>query len=342
MRILYVGDLSRGGTCYQRYQALGDIGHLMVPISSSNEKTLENQDDFCKRIFRRAFGLFDLARANDQLLEVSKRLNFDVLWLDKALTIKASTIERFKERNPGAKVCGYSPDDMFSPHNHSKRFLEHLHLYDIYFTTKSYGVAELESLGCPRACFIGNAFDPSVHRPVDVPPEHKEILGGPVGFIGTWEPERSASIHFLARNGVKVRVWGTYWWKDKRKDENVVVENRAVYGQEYATAICSFDINLCFLRKKNRDLQTTRSVEIPACGAFMLAERSPEHLELFEEGKEAEFFSANDELFLKIKYYLGHPDERKKIASAGRRRCLESGYSNHMRLQQMLSEVFSI
>ncbi|RPI71813.1 MAG: glycosyltransferase family 1 protein, partial [Geobacteraceae bacterium] len=110
-------------------------------------------------------------------------------------------------------------------------------------------------------------------------------------------------------------------------------------GEDYSKAICATKINLNFLRKVNRDEVTSRSVEIPACGGFMLAERTCRHGEFFEEGKEAEFFSSNDELLAKITYYLAHDEERGRIARAGRERCVKSGYSMRVQLRQMIEAI---
>jgi spore maturation protein CgeB len=74
----------------------------------------------------------------------------------------------------------------------------------------------------------------------------------------------------------------------------------------------------------------------------MLAERTDEHRELFEEGKEAEFFGSNEEILNKVKYYLSHDDERKRIAHAGRERCLRSGYSYHDRLKEAINKIMSL
>jgi spore maturation protein CgeB len=121
--------------------------------------------------------------------------------------------------------------------------------------------------------------------------------------------------------------------------EQLRVEHRSLFGETYSKAINSFDINLCFLRRANRDRQTTRTFEIPACGSFMLAERTDEHVQLFDEGQEAEFFGSTDELFEKVRFYLTHEDIRQKIAQRGRQRCLRFGYDYRSRMRKMLEQV---
>ena len=54
----------------------------------------------------------------------------------------------------------------------------------------------------------------------------------------------------------------------------------------------------------NDDLHTSRTFEIPACGGFMLSERSKEHSDFFEENKEAIFFDSAEELFNKINIFI--------------------------------------
>ena len=59
-----------------------------------------------------------------------------------------------------------------------------------------------------------------------------------------------------------------------------------------------------------------------------MAERTNEHLSLFEENKEAVYFSSNKELLEKCKFYLKNDTERKQIIENGHKRCIQSGYSN--------------
>ncbi|MBM4389248.1 MAG: glycosyltransferase family 1 protein, partial [Deltaproteobacteria bacterium] len=159
--------------------------------------------------------------------------------------------------------------------------------------------------------------------------------GSDVGFVGTFEGDRAEKMLYLARHGIRVRIWGNGWDKWKGKNSNLIIEGRSVDGEDYVKTINATKINLGFLRKINRDETTSRSVEIPACGGFLLAERTERHLALFEEGKEAEFFNSSKELLEKAKRYLADEKSRKRIARAGRERCLKNGYSTREQIESM-------
>ena len=79
-----------------------------------------------------------------------------------------------------------------------------------------------------------------------------------------------------------------------------------------------------------------RTFEIPACSAFMLAERTDEHLELFKEDKEAVYFTSTEELVDKVAFYLKHEAARRQIAEAGYRRLTTGGFTYWDRLVQIL------
>lgn len=335
-RILYVGPLWYGSTCLQRMEAFKFLGHSILSIDTTLNREQCRVKQLIEQLTVKICGPRDLVQANINIRKLIKENEFDILWIDKGLTILPETISQVKESIPSIVVVSYSPDDMMNPNNQSKSYLRSIPLYDLHVTTKSYNVTELKELGAKKVFFIDNAFCPSIHRPTEVSEKERIILGGKVGFIGTFEKERAKFITFLAENGVKIKVWGEWPNYYKNKLENLEIMGGPLWGIDYAKAICSFDINLCFLRKINRDLQTTRSIEIPACGGFMLAERTDEHMKLFKDGKEVEFYESREELLEKVLYYLSHDEERRKIAEAGLNRCLKSCYSNQDRLGQVL------
>lgn len=343
LRIVFVGQLQYGGTCQHRLEALERLGHVVTPIATRGDVRQRRWLRLASRVTNRFGWPLDVTQASKSLVSAVRDVCPHVVWLDKALTIRPAALAAIKEAAPAARLLGYSPDDMYARHNQSRRFLASLPYYDCFFTTKSYGVAELKRLGVRQVVFVGNAYDPATHAPVELSAAERVKLGGAVGFVGAWEPERARSMEHLASRGVPVRWWcGAVRPWQSATTPHVRLEARQVWQHDYASTISAFDINLGFLRKINRDLQTTRSVEIPACGAFMLAERTDEHLALFEEGKEAEFFASDEELLEKASFYLANPQLRRKIAAAGRERCLRSGYSNDSRLAWMLEQAFVI
>ena len=94
-------------------------------------------------------------------------------------------------------------------------------------------------------------------------------------------------------------------------------KGKAVYGREYTAAIQGAKICLGFLSKGNRDLHTRRSAEIPYSGGLFCAQRTEEHLEMFEEGKEAVFWDDAKECASICKTLIEKDDLRDSIRKAG-------------------------
>ncbi len=67
-----------------------------------------------------------------------------------------------------------------------------------------------------------------------------------------------------------------------------------------------------------------RVLDIMACGGFVLSNRQPEMAEGFVEGMEIVTFDSLEECLEKARYYLGHDEEREKIAAAGQRKVREA------------------
>ena len=280
---------------------------------------------------------------NDENKKTKKSVlkkNYDIIFIEKGLSIRPSTLKYIKKKLPHSRLISYSLDDMMNPGNSSRFYRKGLKYYDVIFTNKKYNVDELKALGARDVRYIRNAFSPIIHRPVNTTEEEKEYYGADVGFIGHSETERANLILKLAEKGIKIKIWG--WGEDSKVSgivhQNITNMNKIVYD-DYAKVICTTKINLCFLRKINRDQETTRSIEIPACGGFMLAERTNEHLELFKEGKEAEFFESFDELYEKICYYLKNDAKRKNIAKDGLERCINSKYDYNNQLANIITLV---
>jgi len=339
--ILFVGQISSGSTTLQRMNALIQLGHQVTALSSEIEKTPKFLFWFYQKILARIYWQFgyplDVNRINLKIINYLKQSPFDILWLDKVVVINPKTLKTLKNLQKNCQIISYSPDDMMIPANQSRYYLSCIPFLDLHVTTKSYNVAELKELGALKVLFIDNAFDPDTHHPILLSKEEKKIWERDVSHVGGYEKDRFEKMLKLADSGIKVTIRGPAWEPYIGSHKNLEIIPGWIYNEDYARAICGSKINLNFLRKSARDKQTTRSIEIPACGGFMLAERTEEHRALFEEGKEAAFFDDEIDLIEKVKFFLVHENVRQRIAAAGRERCIKDGYSNHERINKIIT-----
>jgi spore maturation protein CgeB len=336
MNIIYIGDTGVECRSDMIRRALESMGHNVFCISTNE---IPESRSLYPRIRNKLGYPIDLCSVNKKILSEELPKMIDVIWTIKALTLLPSSLAFLREKYPTAFFISSSEDDMMRRNNRSHYYVRCIPYYDLICTNKRIlsQPSELPSLRANRIEFIGNYYNSEIHKPVIVSAEDIARYRSSVSFIGTYETPRAKSLLKLAKAGIPLRIWGNHWpAKLKHLHPNIEI-NGLLPHLEYVKAICVSQINLCFLRKRNRDTQTARSIEIPACGGFMLAERTKEHLELFKDGKEAAFFSNDSELIEKCKYYLSHPDLISEIGRRGREKCLNGEQEIHSIVKKVLS-----
>lgn len=341
MKILSIGGMDGlSNTCLHRHWALEKIADEIDVVNTSGFTSLWYRITYHLFLYGIPIRIPENRKENAQIIEKINSTYYDIVWIDKGVTIFPETLQYIKKKSPKTLLISYSPDNMALRHNQSQQYLECIPLYDYIITNKSYILEDMRKLGAKDIRFVNNSYESTFHYPRTLTSEDYKEIGGDIGFVGAWEKERCESILYLAQHGLKVCVWGGgKWLKYKGMYPNLTIEDKGLYSENYSKSFQVFKISLCFLRKMNFDLQTTRTVEIPACGGFMMAERTSEHQAMFEEGKEAAFFSTNEELLEKCKYYLSHEEERKQIATAGLKRCQTSGYSNEDTIRNVINNI---
>jgi spore maturation protein CgeB len=166
-----------------------------------------------------------------------------------------------------------------------------------------------------------------------------------VVVVATHTPHKEQVLNELLSRmpSVDLAIWGNGWTERCRSPRlRRCIKGYALNGQSYATAICSAKVNLAIMSSHSigfEDQTTTRTYEIPACGGFMLHERSPELLTLFTKDEEVACFESPEELAAKVKCYLSDAPARRAIAMAGYWRCVPA-YSYDNRMAEILSWHF--
>ena len=335
MKILYVGPDFPGsnGTCWR--DAFIELGHEVRTVDEGPFDPPPTT--IAGNVWRKMRGVPPdrmIAGLNQSVLQQARSFRPDLIFFIKAYHILPETLDRLGEMAPRFV---YMNDDMFNPVNQTPYFAANVRKFDCMLTTKSYNVREFHRAGAPNAIYIPNAYDPRVHYPEQPSPAERQRLEGDIGFIGAFRRSRANFLNDVARHReFTMNVWGIGWAKMTRLDNldkriawrplRAAVNCFPLWCGEMGKAIQSNLVMLGLLYRENRDLQTSRSFEIPACGGFMLAERTEEHRMYFEEDKEAAYFDSFDELISKLRFYISHESVRLRIARAGYQRCLDSPY----------------
>jgi spore maturation protein CgeB len=211
-----------------------------------------------------------------------------------------------------------------------REFLKALPRYDLLVVVREVNIQEAYRHGAKEVLRVFMSADEVAHHPRQLTASEREEWKSEVVFVGTAFPERGPFLAELLRRGVPLAIYGNGY---PRLSEWPLLQPhwRAANAETvegYANAIGAAKVCLGLLSQRNRDQHTTRSMEIPSLGGVLCAQRTPEHVALYEEDREAVFWSSPEECTEKCLALLADDSWRQAIAAAGQRRYLGSPWRN--------------
>ncbi len=331
--ILYVAPLGPGNTSLHRLEAFRRLGQQMIPFDVDPFQLTSRIGNALQ--YRFPVGPF-IAPVNRALQAAIAEHKPEVVWFDKPVFFHAGTVQA--ARRSGAKTVCYLQDNPFGPRNDGcwMQFLKVFRLFDLHCLFRTVDVSRYMDWRLPFIK-ITLSYDPQQHYPPLAGWSDADRTRE-LAYTGSPLEDRAEFLRRLAEEfHLPVSVAGPRWekaWSPELQAKYVV--GGMMKDAAYRENIWKSKINLAFVTRMNEEDVAHKSFEITACAQFLLALRSPGHLECFAEGREAEFYSTIEECAEKARYYLEHAAEREAIAAAGRARSLASGYDNDSQLARVL------
>ena len=344
MRILCVGPLWRGSNAGGLFRALSRQGCQIEVVDEFYFISLQTRRKLTK-VFERLIRPLQTDEYNTAIIKKIEIFSPDVLFVYKGAFVRPDTLKYARSKN--CKLVLFYPDVSMTAHGGNIPLA--IPLYDLIFTTKTFGINDMEAAyGVKNTCFIPHGFDPEIHRKINVSAKDRLKYGCDVSFIGTWSPKKESWLTILKQTcpDINLRIWGDQWFKSGSEVIRDSIQNTAVLGDLYAIAIQCSKINLGILSAKvtgasSGDLITSRTFHIPGSSGFMLHERNEESVIYFDENKEAGFFSGPDELATQVKHFLANESLRETIQFAGYQRALKE-HSLDDRAKQVIDKMSSL
>jgi len=336
LSILYLG--AHNGTSLDRAQTLRRLGHHVEHVDLRH---LLPRSPWVWRITWRVGGHILSPWILRALPRVLCNAHYDLCFVDSGEWVTPRVIKLLRKH--AGKIANYNIDDPLGMRDlgRSQAYRRSIPFYDLCIVVRAENVAEAKQRGANDVMRVYRSSDEITHAPRMLTAEDRSRWSADVLFLGTWFPERGPFLAELAKLGVPLTIRGANWnkapeWRTLRS----YWKGGPLQGDDYAMAIQCAKVNLGLLSKGNRDLHTTRSLEIPALGGLLCAERTTEHLEMYVEGREALFWRDAEECATVCRAALQDDAHRERVAAAGHARSLVNGYGNENVLRSILERLF--
>ncbi|WP_069660967.1 CgeB family protein [Arcticibacter eurypsychrophilus] len=337
--IIYIGDSNLNSTAAHRAKSLERLGHVIIQ-KDPYEIFTSRRFEFIH--FRTGY-FFMQNRINQWAKDIIHTVQKpDLIWVDGGELLGPQCLKILKTFN--IPIVLYNIDDPTGKRDGRKfdSLIKALPYYDQVVVVREETERECIKLGAKRVLRVLRSYDEVSHQPyiqvADIPARFKSE----VVFIGTWMRHEKRDEFFLElmKYNIPIRIWGDRWQKSPYWNSlKFVYGGGSLSGRDYVAAMQGAKICLGLLSKGNRDLHTTRSLEIPYAGGLLCAERTTEHLEMYTEGVEAVFWADAKECAAVCSELLSNDARRESIRQAGMQRVRSNSVGNEDICQSILDEM---
>lgn len=338
MKVAYIGQ--KYGTSLHRAHALERLGHQ---VSIIDPWRWLGKSKWMSRWLYHLGGFGVGVAISQRLYRAVSQTAPDLIWVNQGAFFDPFILRRLRTFN--VPIINYLNDDPFGGRDKKRfrYFLKSIPFYDLIVVPREINVCEAKQFGALQVMRIMMSADEVAHAPRSLTLNEHQRYASEVAFIGTWMPERGAFVAELIDRDLPLSIWGNRW--EKSPEWPVIKPHwrgSGLYDNEaYSAAILASKICLGLLSKQNRDLHTMRSLEIPALGSLLCAERTSEHLALYEEDVEAVFWNDAAECVEVCKNLLADDERRKEIAQKGHERALRNNLFNEPILTSIIDTVMA-
>lgn len=335
MKILFTGHHNPHFLTITEYleKAIQLLGNELI--------VFEDRQHIIPERIRKRFSILnqlDLKIINKKLLSLVEETKPDIAIVTGGHRLSSWTIEKLKDDGVVCVLWTIDPPLYFQP------IIDVAPFYNHTFCQGTEAIELLDEAGIRGARWLPMACDPDYHHPVECTLADRKKYGSDIVFVGSYYPDRAALFEKMV--GFDFAIWGPGW---DALDRNSPLR-RCVRGAHTTPAdwLKIYSASKIVLATHYHDPQnrfpvyqaSPRIFEALACGAFVICDNQRDVFSLFKDGKHLISFNDANDLIIRVKHYLDHPEERTAIATRGRAECLAKHTYVH-RIKALLSMIES-
>jgi len=266
----------------------------------------------------------------------SEKHNPDIVFCSREIGL-LSEIQKIRENLPDIKTVCYNVDSRHSVKEWGKELLSLFNNVHIYYCKPEGNIEESQKC-CPDTtvhCLL-EGIDPTEHKKEEITESDFSKYGFDVVFAGSKNEIYKTPIPY-GRIGL-INFLEKQDFDFKTVSFNPIGSGRFLGTDHNKLCQCSKIVlghcGWADVRLSN----SARDFRVTGAGGFLLTEYVDGMEDLFELGKECETYKTLEECVEKIKYYIEHEEERKRIAESGYLRTIKD-HTFANRMKQVLNDV---